>query len=139
MYVNRSLKLHTVVFYATTDDRRPVEEWLDSLDDARAEAVAMGIKFFEEYPNPIVPAKFFEKVAGTHLWEIKCHYGKEQYRLLAFMEGNSIIIATHGFSKKPGKSRAVRCKWRKPGAKNIFIEKNNQQGSPYERHRKIYP
>jgi phage-related protein len=103
MYVNGRLKLRTVVFYATTDDRRPVEEWLDSLDDARAEAVAMGIKFFEEYPNPIVPAKFLEKVAGTHLWEIKCHYGKEQYRLLAFTEGNSIIIATHGFSKKTWK------------------------------------
>jgi phage-related protein len=28
---------------------------------------------------------------------------KEQYRLLAFTEGNSIIIATHGFAKKTWK------------------------------------
>jgi len=97
------LKIRTVIFYTTTDEHRPVEEWLDSLDDARAEAVALGIKFFEEYPNPIVPSKYFEKIAGTHLWEIKCHYGKEQYRLLAFTEGHAIIIATHGFSKKTWK------------------------------------
>jgi len=81
------------------DGRRPVAEWPYSLDDERAKAVAIGIKFFEEYPNPVVPRKFFEKVTDR-IWEIKTHYGREQFRLLAFMDSNTVIIAVHGFAKK---------------------------------------
>lgn len=59
----------------------------------------MGVRFFEEYPNPVVPKKFFEKVTD-YIWEIKTHYGKEQFRLLAFVEDGAIIIAVHGIAKK---------------------------------------
>ncbi len=59
----------------------------------------MGVRFFEEYPNPVVPKKFFEKVTD-HIWEIKVHYGKEQYRPLSFIENGAIIIAVHGVAKK---------------------------------------
>jgi phage-related protein len=93
------LKFRTVTFYRKADGKKPVAEWLHSLDDERAKAVAIGVKFFEEYPNSVVPTKFFEKVTD-HIWEIKTHYGKEQFRLLAFMDGGTIIIAVHGFAKK---------------------------------------
>ena len=59
----------------------------------------MGVRFFEEYPDPVVPKKFFEKIT-EHLWEIKVHYGKEQFRLLSFIENDAIIIAVHGIAKK---------------------------------------
>jgi hypothetical protein len=94
------LKHRIVTFYKTADGSKPISDWLDSLGDERAMAAAMGIKFFEEYPNPILPKKFFEKVKGSeHLWEIKLHYGKEQMRLLAFRDGNK-IIAVLGIIKK---------------------------------------
>ena len=100
MYVNNRLKLRIVTFYKTADDEKPIVEWLDGLGDERAKAVAMGIKFFEEYPNQVVPKKFFEKVKGAeHLWEIKAHYGKDQIRLLAFRDGER-IIAVLGITKK---------------------------------------
>ncbi len=92
-------KYRIVQFYKTTEGRKPVAEWLNTLDDGRAQAVAMGVRFFEEYPNPVVPKKFFEKVTD-HIWEIKVHYGKEQYRLLCFIENGAIIIAVHGIAKK---------------------------------------
>lgn len=57
------------------------------------------MKFFEEYPNPVVPEKFFEKVTD-HIWEIKTHCGKEQFRLLASIEHQAVIIAVHGLAKK---------------------------------------
>jgi phage-related protein len=88
-----------VQFYKTADGKKPVAEWLHILDDERAQAVAMGVRFFEEYPNPVVPKKFFEKVTD-HIWEIKVHYGKEQFRLLSFIENDAIIIAVHGIAKK---------------------------------------
>lgn len=78
-------------------------EWLDGLDDARAQAVAMGIKFFEEYPNLVVPSKFFEKVRGE-IWEIKAHYGKEQFRLYGFKD-DAWVIAAVGVEKKWQKAR----------------------------------
>ena len=92
-------KYRTVEFYQTEDGTKPVAEWLNQLDDERAQAVAIGVRFFEEYPNPVVPKKFFEKIT-EHIWEIKTHFGKEQFRLLAFVEDGAIIIAVHGIAKK---------------------------------------
>lgn len=92
-------KFRVVQFYRTADGTKPVAVWLNELDDDRAQAVAIGVRFFEEYPNAVVPKKFFEKVTN-HIWEIKTHYGKEQFRLLAFIEDNAVIIAAHGFAKR---------------------------------------
>jgi len=92
-------KHRIVEFYRRADGTKPVSKWLDELDDEKAQAVAIGVRFFEEYPGPVVPKKFFEKVTD-HIWEIKVHYGKEQFRLLAFLEGQKVIIATHGIAKK---------------------------------------
>lgn len=78
---------------------KPVAEWLNELDDDRAQAVAIGVRFFEEYPNAVVPKKLFEKITD-HIWEIKTHHGREQFRLLSFIESDAVIIATHGFAKK---------------------------------------
>lgn len=95
-------KLRQVVFYRTAGGKKPVGEWLNDLDDERAQSVAMGIRFFEEYPLPVVPAKFFEKVS-EHIWEIKCHHGKEQFRVLAFLDGEAVVIAVVGLEKKSQK------------------------------------
>lgn len=95
----RRKKHRLVEFYRTADGKKPVAEWLDQLDDDRAQAVAMGVRFFEEYPNPVVPKKFFEKVTDD-IWEIKTHYGKEQFRLLSFIAGHAVVIAVHGLAKK---------------------------------------
>jgi phage-related protein len=92
-------KYRIVQFYKTADGKKPVAEWLNTLDDERAQSVAMGVRFFEEYPNPVVPKKFFEKIT-EHIWEIKVHHGKEQFRLLSFIENDAIIIAVHGIAKK---------------------------------------
>ena len=63
------------------------------------QAVAIGVRFFEEYPSAFVPKKLFEKVT-EHIGETKTHYGKEQFRLLSFIEDNAVIVAAHGFAKK---------------------------------------
>lgn len=97
--MKRRHKFRVVEFYRTADGTKPVAEWLNELDDDRAQAVAIGVRFFEEYPNAVVPKKLFEKVTDR-IWEIKTHYGKEQFRLLSFIENNSVVIAAHGFAKK---------------------------------------
>lgn len=92
-------KFRIVQFYRNADGTKPVAEWLNGLDDERAQSIAIGVKFFEEYPNPVVPKKFFEKISED-IWEIKVHHGNEQFRLLAFMDDHSVVVAVHGFAKK---------------------------------------
>lgn len=94
------VKFRRVEFFRKADGSKPVAEWLNSLDDDRAQAVAIGIRFFEEFPGP-VPTKFFEKVS-EHIWEIKTHRGKEQFRVLSFLDPDrgSIVIAAVGDAKK---------------------------------------
>lgn len=97
-------KYRVVQFYRTAEGTKPVAEWLNDLDDDRAQAVAMDIKFFEEYPSLAVPKKLYEKVRGD-IWEIKARYGDEQYRLYAFKD-DALIIAAVGVHKKWQKARA---------------------------------
>lgn len=94
-------KFRRVEFFRKADGSKPVAEWLNSLDDDRAQAVAMGIRFFEEYPGQ-VPKKFFEKIS-EHIWEIKTHRGKEQFRILAFPYGDAIVVAVLADAKKTRK------------------------------------
>ncbi len=58
----------------------------------------MTIRFFEEYPGQ-VPTKFFEKIS-EHIWEIKTHRGKEQFRVLGFPDGDTVVVAVLGDAKK---------------------------------------
>lgn len=63
----------------------------------------MGVKFFEEYPSLVIPSDLFEKV-NPHIWEIKAHHGKEQFRLYSFKD-EALVIAAVGVQKKWQKAR----------------------------------
>jgi len=97
------VKLRTVEFYRTADGKKPVSDWLRGLDDERAMAVAIRVKFFEEYPELAVTKKLFEKVRGE-IWEIRTHYGKEQFRLYCFKD-DALIVAAVGVAKKWQKAK----------------------------------
>ena len=114
-----------VQFYKTAAGKKPVAEWLNTLDDERAQSVAMGVRFFEEYPNPVVPKKFFEKITG-HIWEIKVHHGNEQFRLLSFIENDAIIIAVHGIAKKSMDLKKQDLQLAEERRKN-YIQRQSQQ------------
>jgi phage-related protein len=95
-------KFRQVEFFKKDDGTKPVGDWLHAvraIDKDRAQSIAIGIRYFEEYPGAVVPTKIFEKVTDN-IWEIKVHHGKEQFRLLSFPDGNSVIIAVHGLAKK---------------------------------------
>jgi phage-related protein len=117
-------KLRVVEFYRSADGTKPVGEWLDQLDDERAQAVAMGVKFFEEYPSLTVPKKFFEKVRGE-IWEIKAHYGDEQFRLYSFWDG-ALVIAAVGVQKKWQKARTADLDLADQRRKEHFLRKKQR-------------
>ena len=55
----------------------------------------------------IVPAKFWKKLGGSDLWEVRVEYAGNIYRILAaFAKGNRVILL-HGFQKKIAKNAAA--------------------------------
>lgn len=117
-------KLRVVEFYRTADGTKPVAEWLEGFDDEKAQAIAMGIKFFEEYPSLIVPKKFFEKVRGD-IWEIKVHHGKDQFRLYGFKD-DALVIAAVGVEKRWRQARKADIDLAEQRRKDHFARKKKR-------------
>lgn len=56
--------------------------------------------------NGVKDTCLFKKLEGTNIWEFRTDYNGNAYRLLSFwdQEERSLVIATHGFSKKAQKT-----------------------------------
>ena len=71
-----------------------------------------------------MPTKFFEKVRGE-IWEIKTHYGREQFRLYAFKD-DALVIAAVGVEKKWQKARNAHIELADERRKDHFARKVKQ-------------
>ncbi len=94
--------MREIIFYQSDLRHRPVEEFLAALEsDARAKVVRT-LELLRS--QQIVPAKFWKKLSGTNLWEVRVEYAGNIYRVLAtFAKGNRVILL-HGFQKKSQKT-----------------------------------
>jgi len=92
----------SIKFYRTEDDKCPVEEFFDTLEDKVMSKIMAILKYVEE--QDIIPIKFFKKLIGTEIYEIRIMLGNNIYRLFCFFNKNSIIILTNGFQKKSQKT-----------------------------------
>lgn len=53
----------------------------------------------------IVPSSYFKKLVSTEeIWECRIQFGANAYRIFSFLDGNSIIVLTHGLIKKTQKT-----------------------------------
>ena len=102
-------------FYRTVDGRCLVEEFLDSLSDKTVQKIIWVLKLIEDLER--IPSTYFKKLEATDdIWECRVQLGSQTYRLFGFFRENSLIILTHGFSKKSRKTprneieRAEACK-----------------------------
>jgi phage-related protein len=87
-----------VEFYRTRNGAAPTEAFLDMLSDKVVQKVIAVIELVETVP--IVPAKYFKKLVGTELYEIRIRWKSNSYRLLCFFDRNDTVVITHGFMKK---------------------------------------
>jgi phage-related protein len=83
-----------VRFYQTEDGKTPFKDFLDTL-----------------------PTTYFKKLVGSDdIWECRVQFGSNDYRILCFHAGGSVLVLTHGFMKKTQKTpakeieRAETCK-----------------------------
>jgi phage-related protein len=93
------------VFYRTADGKCPVLEFLDSLPGKVAQKIAWVLRLLEDLD--IVPSSYFKKLIGTEeIWECRIQFGSNAYRIFCFFSGNSVVVLTHGFTKKSQKAPA---------------------------------
>lgn len=97
--------MRTIIFYRTESGRCPVKEFLDSLNAQQARKVVWVLQLVEELER--VPTQYFKKLAATDdIWEVRVRAGGENFRLLGFFEGVSLIVLNYAFSKKTQKTPA---------------------------------
>ena len=77
-------------------------EFLSSLDKKHYEKILFNIRKAQTEHDPELFKKLKEEI-----WEIRTHFQGIQYRLLAFWDKtnfeNTLVISTHGFTKKRSK------------------------------------
>ena len=87
-----------------SNNKCPVEDFLDSLSNDLLAKITAVFKLVENLDK--VPAKFFKKLSGTKLFEIRVEWQSNIYRFPCFFHKNSLVILTHGFQKKKQKTPA---------------------------------
>lgn len=80
----------------------PAVHYLDELNVKAREKIYANI-----YKSRYVNDPELLKKVRDDIWEFRTHYGGLQYRIMAFWdntaEGETLVIATHGFIKKQDK------------------------------------
>lgn len=77
-------------------------QFLESLDEKVRNKIAYNIS----KAMLIVDKELFKKMGNSHIWEFRTLYNGMAYRLLAFWdtENETLVVATHGFTKKSQKT-----------------------------------
>ena len=92
----------TIEFYRTERGQAPVEEFFDTLSDKIVQKIIAVIELVET--EPIIPAKFFKKLADTELYECRIRWESNIYRLFCFFDRDDKVVITNGFLKKTQKT-----------------------------------
>jgi phage-related protein len=87
-----------IIFFQSDFGNRTVEEFLDDLDPAPRAKVVRTLELLRE--QQILPSKFWKKLSGTDLWELRIEYAGNIYRVLASTGKGNRVILLHGFQKK---------------------------------------
>jgi phage-related protein len=93
--------MREIIFFET-DFGNKLEQFLAHLDSAPRAKVVRTLELVRE--QQIVPAKFWKKLSGTDLWEVRVEYASNTYRIIAMnVKGNRVVLL-HAFQKKTQKT-----------------------------------
>ena len=83
-----------------------LEEAVDFIDKMPENARLKLLYNIELVRNGVKEERIFKKLESTNIWEFRCEYNSQSYRLLSFWDKrqNSLIVATSGFIKKTKKT-----------------------------------
>ncbi len=90
------------VYYRASDGTEPVNDFIDGLDERRQVALDNQIDRINLLTpaHPHLPYPHSSQIEGE-LRELRCHYGRELYRILYRRSGN-LVVLLHAFRKNRG-------------------------------------
>jgi phage-related protein len=90
------------LYYRAADGSEPVDDFIDSLTTKRQVALDNQIDRLNMLTaaHPHLPFPHSSQIEGE-LRELRCHYGRELYRILYRRSGN-LIVLLHAFQKNTG-------------------------------------
>lgn len=99
-------------------------EFLDLQPDKVREKILYNIR---KVRGGIKDTRLFKKLGDTPIWEFRTEFMGVAYRLLAFWDkdGETLVVATHGFKKKQQKTPKSEIEHAKAIMKEYFKEKKN--------------
>lgn len=91
------------IFYRAPDGSEPVDEFIETLDSSRQAAIDFQIDRLNMLTtaNPHLPFPHSSQVEGE-LRELRCHFGRELYRIL-YRRSANLIVLLHMFRKNTAK------------------------------------
>jgi phage-related protein len=89
-----------IEYYESAAGKRPVEEFIDSLDAGSQVRIARTFDLLEEFGIRLDMryARHLEK----NLWKLRVRQGRNRYRIIYFSHIGQTFVLLHGFAKKPG-------------------------------------
>lgn len=94
--------MREIIFYKTRGGKRPVAEFLDSLNSKQAKKVTWVLNLNETMDQ--VPKEYYKKLTGTdEIWEVRVQFASVIFRILGFNDENKLVL-TNGFVKKSQKT-----------------------------------
>jgi phage-related protein len=94
--------MREIIFYESDFGDKPAEDFLVSLEPAARAKVVRTLGLLRE--QQVVSAKFWKKLIGSNLWEVRAEYAGNIYRILATTAKGNRVILLHGFQKKSQKT-----------------------------------
>lgn len=91
-----------IQFYKTTNNKSPVEEFLDSLTDKAKIKVSDTFNLLKGF-GINVGLPHVKKVVGTPLWELRI-LGQDSIRIFYITQAGKTFLLLHGFLKKKQKT-----------------------------------
>ncbi|MCL2052380.1 MAG: type II toxin-antitoxin system RelE/ParE family toxin [Lachnospiraceae bacterium] len=88
-------------FYQLSNGEKPVEKFIDNLDEKMQLKALASIEILAEYGNNI--RKPHSKSLGKGLFELRIRFANDITRIFYFFVANNRIILTNGFIKKSQK------------------------------------
>src|SRR5437762_13985463 len=95
--------MREIIFFERDSGDKPVEKFLADLAAAVRAKVVRTLELLRT--QQIVPSKFWKKLSGSDLWEVRVEYAGNIYRVLAGLVKNNRVILLHAFQKKSQKTQ----------------------------------
>ena len=107
------------VYYRDPAGREPVNDFIDGLAPERQEEVDFKISLLNRVTNndPPLPFPHSSQVDGQ-LRELRCHYGRDLYRILYQRSGN-LFVLLHALEKRTGALPAADIDHRKEAVRGL--------------------